>query len=124
MEDIIIKNYKIIKLKIAKNEKHLCKCYLADSFFKRFKGLMLASPLVDDEALFLTKTNSIHMFFMKYELDIIFLDKDNHIVEIINSIKRRRVTKIYSKAVSVVELKAGYLKSFDLSIGDLLEEYE
>ena len=85
---------------------------------------MLAAPLKGDEALFLTKTNSIHMFFMKYEIDVIFLDKDNKIIEIIKSMKRRRVTKVYSKAKNVIELRAGYLNDFDLNISDKLGEYE
>jgi len=122
MEDIIIKNYKTTNFKISKNDKLLCVCYVADSFWKRFKGLMLASPLEEGYGLLLPSTNSIHMFFMKYELDIIFLDKEYKVIDIIHSMKRRRVSKIYSNVKNVIELESGYLKKFDLNIGDILKE--
>ena len=122
MGDIIIKNYKITKFQILRNDEFLCNCYIANSFWKRFKGLMLAPPLEEGYGLLLPSTNSIHMFFMKYELDIIFLDKEYKVIDIIHSMKRRRVSKIYSNVKNVIELESGYLKKFDLNIGDILKE--
>ncbi len=83
---------------------------------------MLAPPLEEGYGLLLPSTNSIHMFFMKYELDIIFLDKEYKVIDIIHSMKRRRVSKIYSNVKNVIELESGYLKKFDLNIGDILKE--
>jgi len=119
-ENIIIKNYSRKIIKIERNQQEVCNCYIADSFFKRFKGLMLADPLLDNEGLFLDKTNSIHMFFMKYEIDVIFLDKDNKVIDMINSMKRRRVSKIYKNCKSVVELKSKSLLNLDIVLGDKL----
>jgi len=119
-ESIIIKNYSRKIIKIERNQQKICNCYLADSFFKRFKGLMLAKPLLDDEGLFLDKTNSIHMFFMNYEIDVIFLDKDNKIIDMIISMKKRRVSKIYKNCKSVVELKSKALSKLDIVVGDRL----
>ena len=99
-EKVIIKNYNKKLVKIDGKNIVLCNCYIADSFFKRFKGLMLASPLEENEGLILTKTNSIHMFFMKYEIDVLFLDKDNVIIDKIISMKRRRVSKIYKNCTT------------------------
>jgi len=81
---------------------------------------MLAKPLLDDEGLFLDKTNSIHMFFMNYEIDVIFLDKDNKIIDMIISMKKRRVSKIYKNCKSVVELKSKALSKLDIVVGDRL----
>ena len=119
-ENIITRNYNKILIKVEKNQQTICNCYLADSFFKRFKGLMLAQPLKGSEGLFLTKTNSIHMFFMKYEIDVIFLDKDNIVIDTIISMKRRRVSKIYKNCKNVIELKANTLLELDITVGDKL----
>ena len=79
---------------------------------------MLAAPLKDKDGLILTKTNSIHMFFMKYEIDVLFLDKDNIVIDKIISMKRRRVSKIYKNCTTVIELKSGVLLNLDIEKGD------
>jgi len=117
-EIIIIKNYNRRIIKLEKNNQVLCNCYIADSFFKRFKGLMMAAPLNNDEGLLLTKTNSIHMFFMKYEIDVIFLDKNDIVIDKIISMKRRRVSKIYKNCNKVIELKSKTLLELDIEVGD------
>ena len=117
-EKVIIKNYKKNLVKIEGKNITLCNCYIANSFFKRFKGLMMATPLENDEGLILTKTNSIHMFFMKYEIDVLFLDKNNIIIDKIISMKRRRVSKIYKNCSTVIELKAKTLLDLNVEIGD------
>jgi uncharacterized membrane protein (UPF0127 family) len=114
----IIKNYKKNLVKIEGKNIILCNCYIADSFLKRFKGLMLTPPLEENEGLILTKTNSIHMFFMKYEIDVLFLDKDNIIIDKIISMKKRRVSKIYKNCNIVIELKSKALLNLDIKIGD------
>jgi len=119
-ELVIIKNYKKNLVKIDGKDIVLCHCYVADTFFKRFKGLMLSSPLEKDEGLILTKTNSIHMFFMKYEIDVLFLDKNNIIIDKIVSMKRRRISKIYKSCSLVVELRSKTLINLNIEIGDKL----
>ncbi len=81
---------------------------------------MLSSPLEKDEGLILTKTNSIHMFFMKYEIDVLFLDKNNIIIDKIVSMKRRRISKIYKSCSLVVELRSKTLINLNIEIGDKL----
>ena len=78
----------------------------------------MAAPLNNDEGLLLTKTNSIHMFFMKYEIDVIFLDKNDIVIDKIISMKRRRVSKIYKNCNKVIELKSKTLLELDIEVGD------
>jgi len=120
-DNITIKNYNYTSIQIERTKESLCtNCYIANSFFKRFKGLMMAPPISENEGLLLTKTNSIHMFFMKYEIDVIFLDKDNIVIDKIISMKKRRVSKMYKNCKTVVELKSKKLINLDLVIGDKL----
>lgn len=46
---------------------------LADSFASRFMGLMGRSSAVSGAGLWLAGTNSIHMFFMRFSIDAVFL---------------------------------------------------
>lgn len=46
---------------------------LADSFWSRFLGLMGRSSLPAGRGLWLTGTGSIHMLFMRFPIDAIFL---------------------------------------------------
>ena len=54
----------------------------ADNLLARGRGLMLAPPLPDGGGLVLDPCGSIHMFFMRYPLDILFLDREGNVVSI------------------------------------------
>lgn len=61
--------------------------------------------------LLITPCNSIHTFFMKFSLDVIYL---------IENIPPWRYTKIVWNAVNVIELPAGAIKESHTSLGDKL----
>ena len=48
---------------------------VADSWFARFKGLMGRRELGPNEGLFLPGTNGVHMFFMRFPIDCVFVGK-------------------------------------------------
>ncbi len=48
---------------------------VAATLWTRFKGLMGRPPLAPGEGLWLTGTNGIHMFFMRFPIDAVFLGK-------------------------------------------------
>ena len=48
---------------------------IADTFFSRLKGLLGKSSIPRDSGLFLVPCGSIHMFFMKFPIDVFFLGK-------------------------------------------------
>lgn len=96
-------------------------CEIANSFWKRFMGLMGKDNLPQGNGLVIVPCNSIHMFFMKFPLDIVFIDKNNIVVYVIENIKPWRASKIIRKAHSVIELPVGTIKSSQTYVGDQLE---
>lgn len=48
---------------------------IASSLWGRFRGLMGRSDLPAGDGLFLTGTNGIHMFFMRFPIDAVFVGK-------------------------------------------------
>ena len=92
----------------------------ADSFAKRFKGLLGRSSLEVGDGLHIEPCNSIHMFFMKFAIDVAFLDPELRVVKVIHGIKPWRATRIYSDARSVLELPVGALAGTQTVEGDVL----
>lgn len=97
------------------------KIRIADSFWTRFKGLMMASDLGEGEGLIIIPCNSIHMMFMRYAIDALFIDKTNKIVAIYKNLRPWiGLTKLYSNVVSVIEIPSGLSDKLDLKIDDTL----
>jgi len=46
---------------------------IADTFFKRLKGLLGRKGIKSNEGLLIIPCSDIHMFFMKFSIDIFFL---------------------------------------------------
>ncbi len=93
---------------------------VADNPLTRIIGLMFRKKPLDSDGLILEPCNSIHTFFMRYPLDIVFLSKTNEVVKIIRYLKPWRMTLIYFKARKTLELPAGNLPA-DIQVGDILE---
>jgi uncharacterized protein len=47
----------------------------ATSFWARFMGLMGRRPLLPGSGLWIAGTNGIHMFFMRFAIDAVFLSR-------------------------------------------------
>jgi len=70
------KKHSIVRIQNVKNNAWIAdKCIVAESFFSRLKGLIGTSNLAAGEALLLRPCNDIHMWFMKYPIDVVFLKR-------------------------------------------------
>ena len=90
----------------------------AANFLARGRGLMLAPPLPKGGGLVIDPCNSIHMFFMRYPLDIIFLNKEGIVVFMYKGIKPWRVGRIVRGAKVAVELPVGTIEESKTEVGD------
>ncbi len=100
-----------------------------DSFFGRFKGLILAQrkDIVLKSKKEGIKESSIHMCGMLYPLDVIWLDSHMEVIDVREDVKpfsliRPKTWRIYSPrvpAMYVIELGTGVLG--DVSVGDVLK---
>lgn len=89
----------------------------ADNFFKRFKGLMLKKD-IDFGLLFTNlKDSTIHTSFMRFDIDVYFLDKNKVIYEKI-SLEPWKFYKPKKQASYILEIKKDMIK---LKIGDKLD---
>lgn len=93
--------------------------YGAGAWF-RMKGLLGRNGLDEGEAIWIRPCNSIHMFFMKFAIDAVFLDKENRIVRLYEPIRPWAATPIIWAAHSVVEMRAGDASRYGLQKGKRL----
>ena len=89
-------------------------CRVADTFWTRFMGLMGSPRLPHREGLLIRPCNSIHMFFMRFPIDAVFLDREFRIVKLIKCLEPGKVVGTIPGAWQVLEVVAGDLpESFD-----------
>jgi uncharacterized membrane protein (UPF0127 family) len=92
----------------------------ARNFAKRLKGLMGTRDLPVGSGLHILPCNSIHSFFMRFPIDVAFLDKHGKIIHMLHAFPPWRVGPLVVGARSVLELRAGTLKLLETQIGDFL----
>ena len=92
----------------------------ADNFFSRLFGLIFKN-LKNNQGLVIENCNSIHTFWMRYKIDLIFLNKNNEIIKLYESFKQFRLTPLIKNAVKVIELPVYTIKNNSLKKGDILK---
>ena len=85
----------------------------ANTFRKRLLGLMGKKDI--KKGIFFPKTRSIHTFFMKEDIDIIMIDKNNSVIYYKNNLKRNKII-IKKKAYHTIELPHNSINN--LKLGD------
>jgi len=105
---------KIKKFKI--NEKVLS-VETADNFLNRFLGLMGRKNLEKGRGLLLAPCNSVHMMFMRFSIDVVYLDKDYSIKKIVRCIRPWIGVSMCFGAWAVLELKSGEAERLNLQVG-------
>ncbi len=84
---------------------------VADTPFSRMKGLLGNKEFSKGKAVLIRPCNSIHTFFMRFPIDVLFVDRGNRIIKAISTIKPFRLTPIYLKANFTVELPSGTIQA-------------
>jgi uncharacterized membrane protein (UPF0127 family) len=106
---------------IREGDEHslVSKAKVATSMWSRFWGLMGRRSLPNDGGLLLDPCNSVHTFFMRFPIDVLFLDEGNRVLKITSELRPFRVA-VGRGARSVLELAAGRAASVGLRVGDHL----
>lgn len=90
------------------------------TFFKRFLGFMGKKNI--NHAILFDNCSSIHTFFMKENIDVIFLDGDNKIVSIYINVGKNRIIFSKEKARKTIELPVNYFKFKLLEKIDIVDD--
>lgn len=86
----------------------------------RREGLLSRTGLGDGEGLWISPCEAVHCFFMKFTIDVVFIDKQRQVVKLAPGLKPWRVAGSL-RAHSVVELPEGKIEASGTRVGDQLE---
>lgn len=79
---------------------------VADTYFTRLRGLLGKKGLQKGEGLLLTQCSSVHCFFMKFTIDVVYLSKDMVVLGT-ETIRPWRVGKFFRGTKHTLELAEG-----------------
>jgi hypothetical protein len=96
------------------------RCTVADSAPKRLKGLLGRGGLDADEGLLLRPANSVHTAFMRFPIDVVFLDRDLSVLDVVEAVPPWRA-RARRGARAVLELAAGEAARRGITPGQTLK---
>jgi uncharacterized membrane protein (UPF0127 family) len=96
------------------------RCRMATSLRDRTVGLLATRSLALGEGLLIERTQSIHMFFMRFPIDVIFTDRQARITRTVAGLRPWRVVWWARGARDCLELPVGALEASGTQVGDQL----
>jgi hypothetical protein len=96
------------------------RCRVAGSLRDRTIGLLATPGLAAGEGLLIERTQSIHMFFMRYAIDVAFMDRDARVTRTVAALRPWRVVWWARGARDCLELPVGALAASGTAAGDQL----
>jgi hypothetical protein len=93
---------------------------IARSMRDRTIGLLRTPELRAGEGLWIENAPSIHMFFMRYAIDAVFVDGSGRVTKLVPNLKPWQVVLWARGAKDCLELPAGAASSASISLGDEL----
>lgn len=93
---------------------------IANTFLSRIKGLLTRDGFGDCNGMLLTPCGYVHTFGMKFDIDLVFLDRDNRVVECRHNVGANKWAGTMN-AKHTLELPAGILESLNIKTGDELK---
>jgi uncharacterized membrane protein (UPF0127 family) len=94
--------------------------YAVGGYFGRWLGLMGHPGLPAGQALVLEGDNSIHTLFMRFPIDVVFLDKAGRVKHLYHALRPWRMSRVVFGARRIVELPPGVLAATGTAVGDEL----
>jgi uncharacterized membrane protein (UPF0127 family)/CheY-like chemotaxis protein len=97
--------------------------FVAKRALPRMRGLLGRSHLPEGEGLLLEPAYAIHTAFMRFPIDVVFLDSHMRVMKVVDSLAPWRTAGAH-QAFSVLELAAGEAKRRGVTVGDRLDVQE
>lgn len=94
---------------------------MADTFFARLAGLLGRSGLPAGWCMVLKPCSSIHTMFMRFPLDVLFLDEHSCVSAVIRDMPPYRFSGTVKGSRVVMEFPAGSLAQTGTVPGDIIE---
>lgn len=94
-------------------------CDVADTSAKRRTGLLKHDRLDSGEGLWIKPCESVHTFFMKFPIDLVYLDRSHKVRKVCHAVPAWRLSACLT-AHSILELPAGTIEQSRTAVGDMV----
>ena len=94
-------------------------CEIPESAFGRMRGLLGRDGLEPGGGMLIDRAGSVHMFFMRFPIDVVFLNRDRTVVGVKHRLAPWRIAGA-RRAVASLELPAGRAAEVGIEKGDVL----
>jgi len=111
---------KTVSLKTVDDRVVCERCLVADSPWPRMRGLLGRSGLESGEGLLLRPTGSVHTFFMRFPIDVVFLARDGEVLKVARALPPWRTAGARG-AKAVLELGADEAERREIRVGSRLD---
>jgi len=92
---------------------------IASSAWLRTKGLLGRAGLPDDEGLWIQPTSSIHMWFMRFPIDVVWAGGDGRVLKLVENLGPWKMSFCRGAKVAL-ELPVGAIARSGVQVGDHL----
>jgi uncharacterized membrane protein (UPF0127 family) len=93
---------------------------VADTSVRKVKGLLGRECLEDGQGLLFKGCSSLHTFFMRFPIDIVFLDRSCKVLKLARDVKPFKLVAAPWRAYYALELPAGAITRSETRLGDRL----
>lgn len=105
------------KMKRVTHNNLIFNVYIADNFKKRLFGYMFRKE-PHYEAILFVGCNSIHTYFMRFSIDVLFINQSNMIIKKIENLEKGHVIMPIEDVYYVLEGRSGMFK--DVLEGEII----
>jgi uncharacterized membrane protein (UPF0127 family) len=95
--------------------------WLADGYWTRLRGLLGRAEIREGEGMLIAPSRGVHMYGMKYPLDVLLLDRGRRVVALYQELPPGGRTKVHREASYALELPVGAIARSETEEGDTLE---
>jgi uncharacterized protein len=106
---------------ISRNRILAVEAAVADTFYRSLVGLMGRKQLLDGHGLWIPHCQSVHTFWMRFPIDVLFLSSDKKVVRTVQDMVPFRISRHCTQSKSVLELPAYAIRVSQTQVGDQLE---
>lgn len=111
-------------MKVYNSTRNVCigeNIEMADNFISRTFGLIPKQLLKSGEGLVIKPCCSIHTFFMRFDIDVVFINKKGKVVAVYSDVKPFRILPIHISSYFVLELCSGEIENKNIQKGDIIQ---
>lgn len=92
---------------------------ITETAWERMRGLLGRPPLAASEALLIRPCSSVHMFGMRYALDITYLNKSGEVIKTVTALQPMSMSACFGAAVTI-EMPVNSIAVHNIKIGDVI----